>query len=96
MQKDAREANIVAIEEQLSTKVQVEGQQATKVQVMAKAQQRAMEMERHELEAITRKIHTMLDKVTLLNKGIKIINPEQLMWTQTKQNYDKHVERMEN
>jgi hypothetical protein len=25
MQKDAREANIVAIEEQLSTKVQVEG-----------------------------------------------------------------------
>jgi hypothetical protein len=48
---------------------------------MAKAQQRAMEMEKHELEAITRKIHTMLDKVTLLNKGIKILNPEQFMWT---------------
>ncbi len=96
MQKDAREGNIVVIEEQLSTKVQVEGQQATKVQVMAKAQQRAMQMERHELEVITRKIHTMLDKVTFLNKGIKILNPKQFMWTQTKQNYDKHVERMEN
>ncbi len=48
---------------------------------MAKAQQRAMEMERHELEAIARKIQTMLDKVTLLKKGIKILNPEQFMWT---------------
>ncbi len=96
MQKDAREGNIAAIEKQLSTKVQVEGQQATKVQMMAKAQQRTMEMERHELEAIPRKIHTMLDKVTFLNKGIKILNLEQFMWTQTKQNYDKHVERMEN
>jgi hypothetical protein len=49
--------------------------------MMAKAQQRTMEMERHELEAIPRKIHTMLDKVTFLNKGIKILNLEQFMWT---------------
>jgi hypothetical protein len=38
----------------------------------------------------------ILNKTTLLEKGIKIPNPERFMWTQTKQNYDKHVERMEN
>ncbi len=37
----------------------------------------------------------ILDIVTLLNKSIHIPNPKQFMWTQTKQNYDKHVERME-
>jgi hypothetical protein len=37
-----------------------------------------------------------LDRVTLLEKGIKIPNPDQFKWTQTKQNYDKHVEWMEN
>jgi hypothetical protein len=36
-----------------------------------------------------------MDKATLLEKGIKIPNPERFMWTQTKQNYDKHVEQME-
>jgi hypothetical protein len=30
-----------------------------------------------------------------LEKAIKIPAPEQFMWTQTKQNNDKHVEQME-
>jgi hypothetical protein len=38
----------------------------------------------------------ILDKTTLLEKGIKIPNPEQFMWTQMKQNNDKHVKWMEN
>ncbi len=37
-----------------------------------------------------------MDKVTLMEKGIKIPDPKQFMWTQMKQNYDKHVEHMEN
>jgi hypothetical protein len=37
----------------------------------------------------------ILDKATLLKKGIKIPDPKQFMWTQTKDNYDKHVEWME-
>jgi hypothetical protein len=39
---------------------------------------------------------TILDKATLLEKGIVIPNHERFMWTQTKQNYEKHAERMEN
>jgi len=39
---------------------------------------------------------TILIRVTLLEKGIKIPNPEHFMWTQRKQNYEKHIERMEN
>ncbi len=35
VQKDAREENVVIMEQQLSTKVQVEVQQNTEVQVMA-------------------------------------------------------------
>ncbi len=35
-------------------------------------------------------------KITLLEKDIKISNPERFMWTQTKQNYERHVEQMEN
>jgi hypothetical protein len=35
---------------------------------------------------------TILDRVTLLEKGIKIPNPEHFMWTQTKYNYEKHIE----
>ncbi len=55
-----------------------------------------MEMEKCEAEAVTEKKRTLLDRVTLLEKGIKIPNPDQFKWTQTKQNYDKHVEWMEN
>jgi len=74
MQKDAREGNVIAVKEQLSTKMQVEVHQVTKVQAMVKAQQRAMEMERHELEVRVKKRHTILGKATLLKKGIKILN----------------------
>jgi len=53
-------------------------------------------MEQREAETIAKKICVILDKVTLLEKGIKIPNLEQFMQTQTKHNYDKHVEWMEN
>lgn len=76
--------------------MQVEVQQSTEVQAMAEAQQRAMEIDKHELKTITKKRCAILDKATLLEKGIKIPNLKQFMWTQTKQNYDKYVEQMEN
>ncbi len=38
----------------------------------------------------------IMDKATLLEKGIQIPDLKQFMWTQTKQNYDKHVKQMEN
>jgi hypothetical protein len=63
---------------------------------MAEAQQRAMEIKRHELEAKAKRRHVILYIITLLEKGIKIPNLEQFMRTQMKQNYDKHVEQMEN
>jgi hypothetical protein len=48
---------------------------------MAKAQRRAMEMERRELEVVVRKKCGILDKTTLLEKGIKILDPERFMST---------------
>jgi hypothetical protein len=48
------------------------------------------------VEAVAQKRRAILDKVTLLEKGIKIPNLERFMWTQMKQNYDKHIEQMEN
>jgi hypothetical protein len=39
---------------------------------------------------------TMLDITTLLEKGIPISDPDRFMWIQTKHDYDKHVERLEN
>ncbi len=96
MQKDAREENIVEVEEQLSPKVQVEVQQAIKVQAMAEAQWRVMEMEKHEAKGVMKKRCIILDRATFLEKGIKILDPKCFMWTQTKQNNDKHVERVEN
>jgi hypothetical protein len=38
-------------------------------------------MEECEVEAIMKKRHTILDIATLLEKGIKILNLEQFMWT---------------
>ncbi len=73
-QKVAKEKNVFEAEKQLSIEVQVEVQQATKVQEMAKAQQRAMEMEKHELEAIAKRKRAILDRTTVLEKGIKILN----------------------
>jgi hypothetical protein len=39
---------------------------------MAEAQQRAMEIERRESEVVAKRIHAIFNKVTLLEKGIKI------------------------
>jgi len=71
-------------------------QQATKVQTMVEAQQRLMEVEEHEAEVAMKKRCGILNRVTLLEKGIKIPNPEHFMWTQMKQKYDKHIKWMEN
>jgi hypothetical protein len=43
---------------------------------MAKAQRRAMEMEQHEVETVVERKHAILDKVTLLEKGAKILDQE--------------------
>ncbi len=53
-------------------------------------------MEQCEAEVIAKRRHVILDKATFLENGIKILNLEQFMWTQTKQNNDKHVKWMEN
>jgi hypothetical protein len=55
-----------------------------------------MEMEQHEVEAVAKRRRAILGRATLLEKGIKISNLERFMWTQMTQNYDKHVEQMEN
>jgi hypothetical protein len=39
---------------------------------------------------------TILDKTTLLDRGIFILNLDKFMWIQTKHIYDKHVEKLEN
>ncbi len=39
---------------------------------------------------------TMLDRTTLLERGIHILDLDKFMWIQTKQKYDKHVDRLEN
>jgi hypothetical protein len=51
-----------------------------------------MEIERRESKAILKRRCVILNIVTLMDKGIKILDLEQFMWTQMKQNYDKHVE----
>jgi ribosomal protein L32E len=48
---------------------------------MVEAQQRVMEMERRESKVVMKRKHAILDKATLLEKGIKISNPDQFMWT---------------
>jgi hypothetical protein len=42
---------------------------------MAEAKRRAMEMERHELKVIVKRISTIMDRTTLLKKSIKIPDP---------------------
>jgi hypothetical protein len=39
-----------------------------------------MEMEQHEVEAVMKR-QTILDKATLLEKGVKILDLEHFMWT---------------
>ncbi len=55
-----------------------------------------MEMEQREVEAVAKRRRVILNITTLLDKSIKIPNPKRFMWTQMKQNYDKHIEWMEN
>jgi len=55
-----------------------------------------METERCEAEVVVKRRHIILDKAKLLEKGIKILDPKHFMWTQIKNNNDKHVEQMEN
>jgi len=40
-----------------------------------------MEMERHEVEVVVKRGRIILDITTLLEKGIKILNPKRFMWT---------------
>jgi hypothetical protein len=54
-----------------------------------------MEIKSHELEVKVKRRRAILNIFTPLEKGIKIPYLEQFMWTQMKQNYDRHVERME-
>jgi hypothetical protein len=63
---------------------------------MTEAQLRAMEIEMRESNATTKRIHAIMDRATLLEKGIHILDLEQFMWIQMKYNYDRHVEWMEN
>ncbi len=39
---------------------------------------------------------TILDRITLLDRGIFILNLDKFMWIQKKHIYDKHVEKLEN
>ncbi len=39
---------------------------------------------------------TILDRTTLVNRSIHIPNLDIFIWIHMKQNYDKHVERLEN
>jgi hypothetical protein len=48
---------------------------------MVEAQRRAMEMEQCEVEAIVKRRRVIFDRATLLEKGIKILDPKQFMWT---------------
>jgi hypothetical protein len=40
-----------------------------------------MEIERRELEVVVKRRCAILDRATLLEKGIKIPNPKRFMWT---------------
>jgi hypothetical protein len=48
---------------------------------MVETQQRAMEMEQHEVEAVAKRRRAILDKATLLENDIKILDPKRFMWT---------------
>ncbi len=64
---------------------------------MREVQPSVMEINMTTPKAIeVRRRATIMDKATLLNKGIRISDLNKFMWIQTKQDYDKHVERLEN
>jgi hypothetical protein len=43
---------------------------------MAKAQQRVTKMERHESKDVVKRKPAILDRATLMEKGIKILDPK--------------------
>jgi hypothetical protein len=47
---------------------------------MVEAQLKAMEIKRHELEATTKRRCAIMDKATLVEKGICIPDPERFTW----------------
>jgi hypothetical protein len=49
---------------------------------MVEAYQRVMEMERRESEVLAKKRCVILEKTTFMEKGIKILDLKQFMWTQ--------------
>ncbi len=71
MQIDVGEENVV----------EAEIQQSTEVQTMAEVRWKAMEIERHELKVVMKRRHAILDRITLLQKGIKILDLDWFMWT---------------
>jgi hypothetical protein len=48
---------------------------------MAKAQQRATKMQRHESKVAVKRKHAILDRTTLMEKGIKILDLVRFVWT---------------
>ncbi len=74
------ESQTAQIDEAKENIVEAKIQQSTKVQAMVKAQQRAMETEKCEVKTITKRRCAILDKATLLEKGIKIPDLKRFMW----------------
>jgi len=75
----------------------VRGQPSIEVQMSTKVQPSIMEIDMSVLGFAKAKRHaTIMDRAILLNKHICIPNHDQFMWRQIRQNYDKHVEKMEN
>ncbi len=70
------EAQIVQMNARKENVVEVEVHPSIEMQVMAKTQQRAMEIKKRESEAIAKRRYAILDRATLLEKGIKISNHE--------------------
>jgi predicted transglutaminase-like protease len=65
--------------------------------MLTKVQPSAMEIDMNALGSTkVKRRATIMDKATLLDKGICIPNPDRYMWIQMKYKYDKHFERMEN
>ncbi len=60
-------------------------------------QSRKMEIDMTTPRATNARIRTtILDRTTLLDRGICILDLDKFIWIQTKHNYEKHVERLEN
>ncbi len=65
--------------------------------MLIEVQPSAMEIDMNAPGSVKVRRHAMImDKATLLDKGIRILDLDRFMWIQMKQNYDKHVERLEN